>query len=380
MGRSPNVVGMGLHTDIPSRRQIERLLQARGDDLVSIYLPTTPITPEADAARIAFKNLAAEAVAELDAGAADRKEIEGALEDLHDDRDFWAEQAHSLAVFADPRGLRAFRLPNRLTEAVQVADRYYVKPLLRTVTFPQTAFVLALAEGSVRLLEVTPDLPTFEVRVPDLPSDAADAVGKASITDRSPARRLQGTEGRKTLVRSYARAVDRALRGVLGGQDVPLILAASEPIDAIFRSVNSYPHLADRSLPGSPEDATDAELGEAAREVLDGLYADQLRELTDRFEERSAAGRTAVEINDLGRAATFGAVETLFVDIDAKLAGTIDEESGAVSLDDAERAGDYGVADELCRRVILAGGTVLAVRAAEVPGGGPAAAILRYPV
>ncbi|MGN6255010.1 MAG: baeRF11 domain-containing protein [Solirubrobacterales bacterium] len=371
---------MSLHTDIPSRRQIERLLRARGDKLVSIYLPTTPITPEADAARIAFKNLAAEAVAELDAGAADRKEIEGALEDLHVDRDFWAEQAHSLAVFADPRGLRAFRLPNRLTEAVQVGDRYYVKPLLRTVTFPQTAFVLALAEGSVRLLEVTPDLPTFEVRVPDLPDDAADAVGKASITDRSPARRLQGTEGRKTLVRSYARAVDRALRGVLGGQDVPLILAASEPIDAIFRSVNSYPHLADRSLPGSPEDATDAELGEAAREVLDGLYADQLRELTDRFEERSTAGRTAVEINDLGRAATFGAVETLFVDIDAKLAGTIDEESGAVALGDAERAGDYGVADELCRRVILAGGTVLAVRAAEVPGGGPAAAILRYPV
>lgn len=97
------------------------------------------------------------------------------------------------------------------------------------------------------------------------------------------------------------------------------------------------------------------------------------------FEERSAAGRTAIEINDLGRAATLGAVETLFVDIDAKLAGTIDEQSGAVSLDDVERR-DYGVADELCRRVILAGGTVLAVRAAEVPGGGSAAAILRYPV
>jgi len=255
-----------------------------------------------------------------------------------------------------------------------------VKPLLRTVTFPQTAFVLALAEGSVRLLEVTPDLPTFEVRVADLPSDAADAVGKASITDRSPSRRLQGTEGRKTLVRSYARAVDRALRVVLSGQDLPLILAASEPIDAIFRSVNSYPHLAEHSLPGSPESATDAELGEAARRVLDDLYADQLRELTERFEQRSAGGRTAVEINDLGRAATFGAVDTLFVDIDTRLAGTIDEESGVVSLDDVEQAGDYGVIDELCRRVILADGTVLAVRAADVPGGGPAAAILRYPV
>ena len=369
---------MALHTDIPSRRQIERLLQARGGQLVSIYLPTTPITSEADATRIAFKNLISQAVAELDGGA-EREAIEGALEDLHDDGEFWAEQAHSLAVFADPRGVRSFRLPNRLTEAVQVADRFYVKPLLRTVTFPQTAFVLALAEGSVRLLEVTPDLPTFEVRVPDLPKDAADAVGKASTTDRSHSGRMVGSEGRKTLFRRYARAVDRALRGVLGGQDVPLILAASEPMEGIFRSVNSYPHLAERSLPGSPEDATDAELGEAARGVLDELYAEQLRELTEVFEQRSAAGRAAVEINDLGRAATFGAVDTLFVDIDVKVAGTIDEESGVVSLDD-EQAGDYGVVDELCRRVILAGGTVLAVRAADVPGGGPAAAILRYPV
>jgi hypothetical protein len=105
-----------------------------------------------------------------------------------------------------------------------------------------------------------------------------------------------------------------------------------------------------------------------------------LSELADRFEQRSAEGRTAVEINDLGRAATFGAVETLFVDIDAKLAGTIDEETGQVSLDDVERPGDYGVIDELCRRVLLADGTVLAVRADEVPGGGPVAAILRYPV
>jgi len=374
---------MGLHTDIPSRDQIERLLRARGGLLVSIYLPTSPITAEADAARIAFKNLAGEAVDRLRAAgldSADREEIEQALDDLHDDLEFWSEQAHSLAVFADPRGLRSFRLPNRLTAAVQVADRYYVKPLLRTVTFPQTAFVLALAEGSVRLLEVTPDLPTFEVRVPDLPSDAASAAGKSSITDRSPSRRLQGSEGRKTLVRSYARAVDKALRAVLVGRDVPLILAAAEPIDAIFRSVNSYPHLAGRSLPGSPEDSTDAELGEAARAVLDELYAERLRDLADQFEQRSAVGRTAVEINDLGRAATFGAVEALFVEIDTKLAGSVDEESGVVSLDDVEQDGDYGVIDELCRRVILTGGRVLAVRAADVPGGGPAAAILRYPV
>lgn len=230
----------------------------------------------------------------------------------------------------------------------------------------------------MRLLEVTPDLPTFEVSVPDLPSDAASATGKASIRDRSPARRLQGDEGQKTLIRRYCRAVDHALRPVLGGGEVPLILAATEPIDAIFRAVNSYPHLAAGSLPGSPENRSDGELGEAARGTLDQLYAEQLAALRDRFEQVSSAGRTAVEINDLARAATIGAVDTLLVDIDAQLPGTVDE-AGAVTLDDSERPGDYGVLDEVCRRALLAGGTVLAVRAEDVPAGGPAAAILRYP-
>jgi hypothetical protein len=377
---------VSLHTDIPSQREVKRLLSRRGDGLVTIYLPTSPITTEAAGARIAFKNLSRDAVTELRELHAnglptrDREAVEEELDDLHDDEAFWALQSHSLAVFATADGLRSFRLPNRLTEAVQVADRFYLKPLLRAVTFPQTAFVLALAEGSVRLLEVTPDLPTFEVRVPDLPDDAADAVGKSSVTDRSPARRLQGSEGQKTLLRSYARAVDRALRPVLAGQDVPLILAAAQPIEAIFHSVNSYPHLAEQVIEGSPEGRPDAELGEAARPVLDHIYAEELQDLRRRFEERSASGRTAVEINDLARAATFGAVETLFVDIDANLPGTVGEETGTVTLDEEERPGDYGVFDEIARRTLLTDGRVLAVRAEDVPTGAAGAAILRYPV
>jgi hypothetical protein len=38
------------------------------------------------------------------------------------------------------------------------------------------------------------------------------------------------------------------------------------------------------------------------------------------------------------------------------------------------------VFDELARRALLAGGRVMAVRAADLPVEAPAAAILRYPV
>src|SRR5215813_11517144 len=86
-----------------------------------------------------------------------------------------------------------------------------VKPLLRTVTFPQAAVVLALAQGSVRLIEVAPDVPAETIRVAELPSDAASAVRKASITDRTASGRIQGSEGQKVYMRQYSRLVDRAV-------------------------------------------------------------------------------------------------------------------------------------------------------------------------
>jgi hypothetical protein len=130
---------------------------------------------------------------------------------------------------------------------VEVADRFYVKPLLRAIAFPQAAFVLALAAGSVRLVEITRDGPALTVDVPGLPSDAASAAGKASLADRSPDRRIQGSEGQKVRLRQYARKVDQALRGVLTGLEPPLILAATGPLDNIYRSLSSYPHRGSRA-------------------------------------------------------------------------------------------------------------------------------------
>ena len=83
--------------------------------------------------------------------------IEEGLDDLIDDTPIWAYQANSLAVFATPTAVLTFRLPNRLEPVVEAADRFYTKPLLRSITVPQSAFVLALAQGSVRLVEVSSD-------------------------------------------------------------------------------------------------------------------------------------------------------------------------------------------------------------------------------
>jgi hypothetical protein len=366
-----------LHTDMPTRAQVTRLLTTRAPVAVSLYVPTSP-QDSGDAARIELKNLARTAAGQLrDAGAdpAALAAVEEQLADLADDEEFWRYQARSLAVFVTPDGLTTFRLPNQLNRSVEVSDRFHVKPLLRSMTFTQAAFVLELAQGSVRLLQIVPELHPVEVSVPDMPTDVASAVGKSSIADRAPIRRLQGGEGQKVRMRQYARQVDQALRPILAGHDVPLILAAVEPMASTFRSVCSYPHLADTTIsPG----AGDPQLIDDARRVLDDLHAGELRDMMALFDQRTSQGRTVTDVAGIARFATTGAVDTLFVDIDATVTGLVDEQTGAVEFRDTDDATDYGVLDEISRRVWLTDGRVYAVRREDVPGGSESAAILRF--
>ena len=371
---------MNLHTDIPTRAEIDRLLTSRHPASVALYLPTDPAS-SGQAERIELRNLAAEARGQLEEAGEAKRDVDaviGAAEALAEDDAFWRFQARSLAVFATPDSFTTFRLPNRLTAMAAVSDRFHLKPLLRAVSFPQVAYVLALAQGSVRLIEALPDAPPYEVNVPDLPSDAASAAGMSSIADRGPRGALQGSEGQKVRLRQYARQVDQALRPVLRGSDVPLILAAAEPIDSIYRSLNTYPRLAAPGITGNPESIADADLVERARGVLDELYAAELRDVRELYGQRGSQGRAAADVVDVARAATIGAVDTVLVDIDDVVPGQVDDETGAVTFADEDDAVAYGVVDEIARRVWLTGGRVLAVRRDEVPGGGPVAAILRY--
>ena len=140
---------MILPTDIPTRAEIDRLLEHRASSSVSIYLPTDPAS-SGEPERIEFKTLASQAATQLgDAGAGGRvvRQFEEEVGYLYDDEEFWRYQARSLAAFAAGERLITFRLPNRLLSQVEVSDRFYLRPLLRTLTFPHVAFVLALAQG-----------------------------------------------------------------------------------------------------------------------------------------------------------------------------------------------------------------------------------------
>lgn len=372
-----------LHIDLPSRTEIERLAAWRGMPAVSIYLRTTPLTEDTGKDRIELKNLLKTAVAQLEEAGTDKRRIwpiEEAVAALSEDDEFWTFQANSLAIFVTPDQVMAFRLPNLLASMVEVSDRFHLKPMLRALTFPHHAYVLAIGMGAVRLVEVSADLPPHVVPVPGLPKDAAAALGRRSHTERTGPMRSGTSTSEHAILLRYARTVDQALRPLLKGESVPLIVAAAEPMASIFRSASSYGHVAAQVIPGSADDTPDHVLAAEARTVLDSIYANEIARLAGLYAEREAQGRATGDVAQAARAATFGAVETVLVDIDSTVSGLVDETDGSVTFDDRPDAVNYGVVDEIARRTLRAGGRVLAVRRDDIPGGGDLAAILRYPV
>lgn len=372
-----------LYVDIPTRDEISALAEIRAQGCASLYLPTTPVTRDVEVSRIELGNFARDALEQLQQRGLHKRDLDTiseALDELADDDGFWAYQAHSLAVFVTPDRILTYRLPNKLSAMVVVSDRLHLKPLFRTITFPHSAFVLALAENSVRLIEIDADLPPHEISVEDMPKDAASAVGLPSIKGRSHYRRMHGTEGQNVRLEQYARKIDNALRPVLTGRETPLILAATGRLVSVFRQLNTYPHLLEEGISDNPEQMSEGQLAAAARPVLDQAYDKELAELSELFERRSGDQRTTTDISDAARAATFGAIQVLLVDIDAVIPGQIDPESGAVTFSDESDVTAYGVVDEIAARALASGARILGVRREDLPGGKDLAAILRYPL
>ncbi|MEM7775233.1 MAG: hypothetical protein AAF732_06460 [Pseudomonadota bacterium] len=370
-----------LYVDLPTRPEFLALNACRADACVSLYVETTPLTQHADASRTKLSNLFKSAAGQLETDGFHKKRLLALahnIESLLSDDAFWRVQANSLAVLATPDNIQTFRLANRLPAMAQVSDRFHLSPLLRAITFPQSAYVLALSENAVRLVEVGPDLPPSTVHVAALPRDAASAIGKSTLNDRGPSGRIQGAEGQNVRLRQYARHIDSALRPILSGRDTPLILATADRMASIYRSVNSYPNLATDTISSTNDHTSDVDLADAARHVIDALNAREVTEFKSLFETRASANRATSDLSNAARAATIGSIDTLLVDMDSSMPGVVDELTGAITFAETASASTYDIVDEIAARAFASGARVLAVRKADLPDNTELAAILRY--
>lgn len=391
-----------LAIDIPTLADFKALAATRANPCVSLYLQTSPLSDHAHANRVAFKDLAKEALLQLVDAGTDKRRLKALVEQFDhlagaDDinvqdedhirklqrrkpsevEEFWHHQANGLGVLATQGTMRTFRLPYAPKPLAEVADRFHLTPLIRAMTSPHDLFVLVLSEENVRLVHAVVNMPPQEIEVPKLPANVEEATRRPSVHVRAPRRRLQNLEGEKILLHNYARRVDQALHNVLAGQSTPLALAAAEPIASIFRSINSYPHLVEDGILQDADHMTLGELEDLALPILDRLYVRELKAIIARFDELKPR-RATTDVSYAAHAATAGAIDQLLVDLDAAIPGVVSELDGSVTYAVADDAETYSVVDEVARRALCTGAHVLGARRNELPGSAPLVAILRY--
>lgn len=385
--------------DVLTHDHVEGLIRRSGRYCVSVYMPTPRTGSETLEGPIHLKNLLRDAEDRLLARGLRTPDVREFLEParaLVTDRPFWQHLGDGLAVFLSPDGLQAFRVPRRFEPMVVVAERFLIAPLLPLDAQTEKFFVLALSQNAVRLLEASHyDVHTVETGA--MPTALAEALkgddpdAQFQYHTASPAPGPYGGRGPmighgsgvhdiKLDLERFFRKVDAGLAGRMHDERAPLVLAGVDYLLPIYRGVSAYPHLVDAVLEGNPDGLSAEELHRRAWPLVRPLFAAAREEAASRCRELLAKGdgRAAGSVEAIMPAADSGRVATLFVADDVHLWGTYDPSTRTTHVHMDEQPGDDELIDLAAARTLINRGTVYRVRREEVPGGRPAAAVLRY--
>lgn len=392
--------------DTITQREIKELGEQRVGPLVSIYMPTERTGRDAQGSPIQLKNMLREAQQSLARQGLEDREIQGLLapaQELVHSADFWTHQGDALAVFLGPGGyVKTFRLPMRLQPQCSIGERFCVTPLLPLVGRNGRFYVLAVSEKNthafvgnrwnVRPIEI-PDMPRSKQQAlwGDDPEDRplAGAEGGPSPSDNYGRNAQQGfawgsgdigdMERDKAEYVEFFHKVDKALCTFLHDIDAPVVLAGVEYVVAIYRQVSHYKNIAEGFIHGGHDRTPAEELHEKAWEIVEPFFREREMKARDRFEGLVGAGKGVTDVKEIVEGAFTGRIDTLFVPMDGeRLAGRYDPEKAVAEIYADAPDGQADLLNEVALETLDKGGEVYAVERESVPGGGVAAAVMRY--
>ncbi len=354
--------------ELPTIDQL-RELGTRHETAITIYTQTSPAPDQWEASHLGAKSAFDRAIRTLrDREEGLRHNHEQALrehwEKIRTD-EAWNKLSRSMAIFIADDFADLYVLPNELEDQLQVGNYFDLGQIVRAVTTPQSAFALTLSAHGWNLWEATATTRAAELDLQgEHATDVADATNRATVRDRGHVRRLVGDEGKKVLLEKYAKRVAEAVKSELYHQDPnterPLFVFATDPLLDMYANADTDHRIV--HLPGGPDELRADEIDAVIREHLSTINAETNNALVERIGDGVGRGLVATDLSDISRAAATGAVETLVYDFTIDILGTVDDTTGALQLDDS----GYDLLSRIAIAVLDTGGTVVAVRAAEI--------------
>lgn len=367
-----------LHIDSFTNDDYRRMAAGRGEAL-SIYLPTTPISRYVNENRIRFKTLADEAADRaLAAGFASAEQARAAFAAMADDYVFWSNQAHGLAVFSMDGVVTAVRLGYPVAESVEIGDRLHLKPMLPALD-PKLMWVLTISDDGAQLYRTRQNRTLEEVDAPGMPESLRLEMGDLIERPRGETNRLTSGEGYAVRQRQFLKAIDEAVEPVMRGSGMPLVVVATQEQFGVYRALNTYPLLA-ANIARSPVDTH----RDVILDHLDAIERDErmarVRRWERMYEERRDQRRTVSEVQQISRLIEGGQIETMLVCQDSVKYGAVADD-GTIAFAERGGGGAYDVYDDIVRRAMATGVTILPLRSDERSASmlRPMAATLRWP-
>lgn len=376
--------------DLMTRAEFEELVGESGATKLSLFAPTHRVATarESDEDRLRWKNLLTTVQDALVEGGRDRREVDELLApawELHGDAMAWSHMGDGLAMFLRPGWSASYRVPLEVPELAAYGDGFILSPVLPLLS-DQNYVVLALSQKDVRVLRGSRDR-IGELDVPGVPEAFGEvydegrepgSVPRPNATGRAGQAVFHGPGGSDNLhkedVVEFFREVARGVEEHLAGRSIPLILAGLPEWVAVYRELNTYPHLVDVAIERNPDDMKADELRGAAWDHVAARLAQDRSRLLDRLNEQRARGTGVVDPHETLTAAREGRVDTLLLTADGCYGQAHD---GRVVLLPTDDDGDVcALADAAARATLRNGGAIRVVE--ELPEEATVGAVLRY--
>jgi hypothetical protein len=307
---------------------------------------------------------------------------------------FFDGDQEGLAVFRARAHFAHYRLPVEEGELLVIAPSFHIRPLVEHLQSNQRYFLLALNQNRAALFKGSAE-GLHPVEVPGMPADFAAAMGteiqpRSTLGSHSGAKggsnpifhgQGQGEQAFEETVARFYRAIDAALWPLLRDEHAPLILAAPERSQPVYRAITRYRYLTERGVAGNFDRASAAELHQRAWPIVREHIVAREDEVLTRYGNSISSGRSSDELSTVARCAVQGRVRELLLERRVRMPGTLDPETGAVHTDGKKGApapAHDDVLDDIAEAVLLRGGEVYSFLRGRMPTQSPAAATLRW--
>lgn len=387
-----------------TREELKSLAAERNSLCVSLYRSLHRRYPHTAGNETALRDALDEAEAKLDLEGLESAEIERLLKparELVRDPEFWqTTDARGIALFLSVNDeqqapLKTVHLPFPVPDSVDVGQRFHVTPLVNLIDWDSRYYLLALGQHGVRLYacnHVQAELLTLPTGVPkSFEEFIAGTETQKPIQFRASAGTGAGSsqtgiihgqtshkDEHEMRVREFVSQVGKNMHHWLTGQNTPLVLAAVESYHPMFADACPYSQLVAQGVHGSPDGMDEGEMYERAMECVTEWRNARVGDFNGQYQSREAHGHATNLLEVVVPAASAGRIDSLLIASGVRAWGQYFPDEVGVVVHEDKSPGDVDLMDVAVSETLSHGGEVHTVDSPYLPGGAPAAAILRW--